>query len=112
MRTVVDAPGSQSAIDNGNVVNWNGCDPYQCPVHLAGHRTSAGGPFRQVVNLETGDWVRYGWGGAIYHYRVIDTEDYCGRSYNMWADLTLQTTLPGGCVRFVHAELDWVQHIS
>jgi hypothetical protein len=111
MRNVVDAPGSQRAIDNGAVVNWNGCDPGQCTVHLAGHRTQAGGTFRSVPNIDVGDWVRYGWGGDIYHLTVVDIEDFCGSSYDFWAYLTLQTTLPGGCVRFVHTELDWVQDL-
>ena len=111
LRTVVDAPGSQRAIDNGNVVNWNGCDPYQCPIHLAGHRSSHGSVFRQVPNLDVGDWVRYGWGGDIYHLTVVDIENFCGRSYNFWAFLTLQTSLSGGCLRFVHTELDWVQDL-
>lgn len=106
-RRVVNAPGSQRAIDAGNVVNWNGCQPGECTVHLAGHRSTHGSVFANVTSLRPGHTVRYGYGGQIYLYRVDWIEDRCcsGDRVGYVDDLLVQTSLGGGLVRLVHCSL-------
>ena len=122
----VDAPGFfgprnvvtdwrvQQALDNGNVVNVNGCQPGQCTVWLAGHRTSHGAVFANVLALGPGDVIRYSIDWRIYHYRVTHTVNVCcaGDPFSPEGDLVLQTTVSGGTVRLVYAALEWVQVIE
>jgi Sortase domain len=111
-RVVNENSGSQRVVDSGIVGNVFGCDPGECTVWLAGHRSSHGSVFANVTKLRAGNVIRYGWGGDIYHYEVTGIQDIpCCDKIDTSSDLVLQTSLPGGMLRIVHAQLVWVQRL-
>lgn len=95
-RAIVDAPGSQSCIDNGNVCAWNGAaNPHQGDPHLAAHRSTHGSTGLYWPTLEPGDRIyiddEFGhrhW-YTLYVKRIVDQS--CGSCANA-GDLTLQTS--------------------
>lgn len=103
-------PLDQTVIDDGHIVVWNGCYPtYRgCTVWLAGHRTSRGGVFRQLPDLEPGDVVVIGWDHITYRYQVTDKRivplETKPGDHDVYGDLILQTSWINGTVWFVYAE--------
>lgn len=84
---VVD--GGQDAIDSGQVVR------VALPgIWLAGHRSSHGAVFANLVNARVGDQVCVY--GKCYTVGRIVRVTVTTRITSEWAPLVLQTSLPGG----------------
>ena len=88
--------GGQEQINEGNIVDYNGIPG----IWLAGHRTSDGAVFHNLVDARIGDRVC-----AYSHcYHVIRIIDYPSHVYPGYlGPLVLQTSLPVGVLLVVCA---------
>ena len=85
--------GGQAAIDQGHVVLLFGN-------LLAGHRTKAGGVFRNLPGINEG--TELAWNGRVYVVtrKVVTTSRDAGQISGI--PLVLQTSLSGGRLLLVH----------
>ncbi|MFV0308920.1 MAG: sortase domain-bontaining protein [Desertimonas sp.] len=99
--------GGQGAIDAGRVVNYSGCRPGGCTVHLAGHHSTHGAVFNQVDELGVGARVTLWWDGARHDYSVV-SKDLVGQnsSYDsvIYGDAVLQTSSGSGRVWLLYLD--------
>lgn len=89
--------GGQAEIDAGLIVDYNGIDP---EIWLAGHRTTHGAIFYNLVRARVGDRV------CVYSHCYVVTRiiDWPNHSYPGYlGPLVLQTSLPGTHVLLVVA---------
>ena len=90
--------GDQTEIDQGYVVDYLPYKGSGAGVWLAGHRTTHGGVFRNLPDIQVGDQV------CVYSncYNVVRKIFYGSRNFPGYLGrVVLQTSLPGGALLVV-----------